>query len=225
MFCIYKNGSVERLFHGELKNETGTYPAAYLKSINKDDKAKLDVYLFTDHSKHGLTPYHTMGESIDAPPNETGEVIRTATPILKSLEVVKRYKNTLVTSYRQKTILNGIYWVDDSTTYVIDTSISSQSRLAHASIHGNETNITERKWSMTKEIETAEGIKWISERLTLPMSKFKQMVVAVVDHIDTCYDVEETHLAAIAALTTAQEVVDYDITPNWPSNPVHVELL
>ena len=122
-------------------------------------------------------------------------------------------------------ILNGIYWVDDSTTYVIDTSISSQSRLAHASIHGNETNITERKWSMTKEIETAEGIKWISERLTLPMSKFKQMVVAVVDHIDTCYDVEETHLAAIAALTTAQEVFDYDITPNWPSNPVHVELL
>jgi len=111
MFCVYKNGSVERVFRGEFKDDTGTYPAAHLRAIGADGRAELNVYLFTDQSKSGYdNAFYVMGEIADAAPDENGDVIRTSTPIERNVNAVKGMmpKNSLGRAmYKKLKIYSG----------------------------------------------------------------------------------------------------------------------
>lgn len=40
---------------------------------------------------------------------------------------------------------------------------------------------------------------------------------AVASHVQTCFSQERVHAEAIGALTTAEAVMDYDMTTGWPS--------
>ena len=218
MFCIYKDGAVEKTFRGELRNDQGTFPAAYLRATIKDGTGPADVYFFEDRSKHGIDEHHNMGPASDNLDGNT--VIRTSTPVMKNVDAIKARKSAQVTQQRSQVELGGIYWEDGADKYVVDTSEASQGRLAHATAHGNESGKPDRKWSLVTETGVG-GDTWTPGRPTLLMAKFKQMAVAVGDHVDACFDAEEAHLAAIAALGTAQEAYDYDITTGWPTNPIH----
>jgi len=120
MFCVYKNGSVERVFRGEFKDDTGTYPAAHLRAIGVDGRAELNVYLFTDQSKSGYdNAFYVMGEISDAAPDENGDVIRTSTPIERNVNAVKAMIKSKITQMRSSVAHDGVVYMDKNFVFDI----------------------------------------------------------------------------------------------------------
>ena len=50
MFCVYTGGTAAP-FKGELKNSSGTFPAAWLRAATPATLAAMDVYQFEDQSR------------------------------------------------------------------------------------------------------------------------------------------------------------------------------
>lgn len=220
MFCVYEGDAVTKIFKGEYKSSEGRFPAAHLKATIKDGTGPANVYFFEDRSKAGVDEFHNMGSvTSDAAPVDF-TVIRTTTPSLKNLEALKRIQKAKVSQRRKSVSEDAIYWVDGSDTYVVDASDSSQDKLTRATVHGDEGGAANRKWSVVQETGVG-GDTWTPARISLTMAKFKQMAVAVGDHVDACYDAEDTHHVAIDALSGQQAVADYDITTEFPATPIH----
>lgn len=53
--------------------------------------------------------------------------------------------------------------------------------------------------------------------VTMNATQLLQAAQLIRAHVQSCFSNERAHSAAIAALQTQQEVIDYDITTGWPS--------
>ena len=53
--------------------------------------------------------------------------------------------------------------------------------------------------------------------MTMNATQLLQAAQLIRAHVQACFSNERAHSAAIAALQTQQEVIDYDITTGWPS--------
>lgn len=148
-----------------------------------------------------------------------GEVTRTHTTTLAKADVLKRRKLDKLKAYRKQKETGGAIWSPDAgvTLYAISTDDESQRKTVGAKVHMDSTGKPDRKWTVVD----SNGDK---VRITVTKQEFKALGEAVGDHVDATYDAEEAHLAAINALTTSQEVYDYDFTQDivdseWPVNP------
>lgn len=63
----------------------------------------------------------------------------------------------------------------------------------------------------TQKFKTRSG-----ERKTVDLATARAIYAAVELHVAACWKAEYDHDAAIEALTTGQEIIDYDLTVGWP---------
>jgi|TARA_R110002110_G_scaffold95965_1_gene247678 hypothetical protein len=223
MFCIYKNGAVQKTMRGNgwFITEDGTkQPPTIYKLWSADELATLDIYRFEDRSKKGYDRnYQNPTNPVDAAPKD-GVVIRTTTPVYKNIAILKVRKKFEATKERKNVSVDMIYWADGSNKYVIDISNNSQDKFVRATVHGNESGISSRKWTLIAETGT-DGDTWTSARPTFTLDKFKAIGIAIGDHVDACHEAEITHHAAIDALSDQKAVADYDVTTVFPVTPIH----
>lgn len=210
IFCHFTSGTVNQIIRGQYTSPAGVqYPNGWLRQVYKDSPQTLtgmDLYPFEDQSKSRIGPYQNMGPTSDD--LSAGVVTRTNTPVNKNLTRVKSLKSSEVTTRRKQVETGGAYWDSGSGVYVVNTAMSSQERMAHATVHGNESGNIQRKWSLV--LESTDTLTWTDSRPLLQMVDFKQMAVSVGDHVDACFDAEEVDHWLIAALTDDMDVAIAD---------------
>ncbi len=211
MFCTYDNGVV-RTFRGEYKDSTGTYPAAWLRKAIKDGRAPANVYFFTDNSRSGVDEFHAQGANVDNAPDANGEVIRTTTPVEKSVDVVKSLVKTKIGRARTNIAHSGIIF--SSKNFATDsTTVESINLIATALLDGETSPGGTLPWDT---LETPTSPK---ETFNATETQFKAFRNAVAKHFVLCTKAARTHLDAVDALTTFSEVTSYDYSTGWPANP------
>jgi hypothetical protein len=208
MFCVYKNGSVESVFHGEFKDDTGTYPAAHLRAIGVDGRAELDVYLFTDQSKSGYdNNFYVMGEIADAAPDENGEVIRTSTPVERNVDVVKAVIKDKITQMRSSVAHDGVVYMDKN--FVTDRQTVDSINLIAIELADD----AEVPW------DTMDTIKAPTEVFVMTGVQFRGLRDAIAVHYLAATVATRGHVDAVDALSSFSDLVSYDYTTSWPTNP------
>lgn len=223
MFCKWKNNSVvEPVYRGNTYfiAEDGTQhsKAFWGRHTSDDERAAHDIYRYTEikppANYNGSNPVYTKDGYM---------VTKTYTHVLHDVAALKPRKISEVNKKRKQVETGGVYVERGGKVYVLDTAISSQNRVSSAVMHLNEGTATDRKWSFYQETggPTDPNATWEGKRVSLSKAIFKSIGVEMGDHVDACFDAEDVHIAAITALSTSQEVMDYDVNANWPVNPVH----
>jgi len=208
MFCVYKNGSVESVFRGEFKDDTGTYPAAHLRAIGVDGRAELNVYLFTDQSKSGYDKdFYVMGEITDAAPDENGEVIRTSTPVERNVDVVKAKIKSKITAMRSSVAHDGVVYMDKN--FVTERQTVDSINLIAIELADD----AEVPW------DTMDTIKAPTEVFAMTGVQFRGLRDAIAVHYLAATVATRGHIDAVDALSSFSDLVSYDYTTSWPSNP------
>ncbi len=208
MFCVYKNGSVESVFRGEFKDDTGTYPAAHLRAIGVDGRAELNVYLFTDQSKSGYDKdFYVMGEITDAAPDENGEVIRTSTPVERNVDVVKAKIKSKITAMRSSVAHDGVVYMDKN--FVTERQTVDSINLIAIELADD----AEVPW------DTMDTIKAPTEVFAMTGVQFRGLRDAIAVHYLAATVATRGHIDAVDALSSFSDLVSYDYTTSWPTNP------
>jgi len=208
MFCVYKNGSVERIFRGEFKNDTGTYPAAHLRAIGVDGRAELDIYLFTDQSKRGYDKdFYVMGEIADAAPDENGDVIRTSTPVERNVNAVKAMIKGKITKMRSSVAHEGVVYMDKN--FLTDRQTVDSINLIAIELADD----AEVPW------DTMDTKKAPTEVFAMTGVQFRGLRDAIAVHFLAATVATRGHVDAVDALSSFSDLVSYDYTTSWPTNP------
>ena len=205
MFCIYRGGAVQKVFRNELKIDSGTYPSAWLRV--RESRETLDVYMFEDQSKHGTNEFYSMGAATDAAPNDDGIVIRTTAKVAKSLDIAKKVIVSKIKNMRTSVARAGVIY--DGKNFNTDaTSVEN-------------INLLESKGfdSDTIAWETMDTPKVASTVYTADEAKFSALRTVIATHFKSCTNNAQAHITAVNDLTDFADVVAYDFTGNWPSNP------
>jgi Domain of unknown function (DUF4376) len=145
-------------------------------------------------------------EVVDMPFNpitdENGDILKSSDQVrAEYVEYLKTNLKTQVTNIRYSKETNGIT-LDDHT---IKTDRESQTMLNNAYAALKSELITSTDWKITAD-------NWI----TVTLTELEPIAKAVAIHVSTCFNVEKTHLEAIAELSTFEEIDNYDINANWP---------
>ena len=208
MFCVYKNGSVESVFRGEFKDDTGTYPAAHLRAIGVDGRAELDIYLFTDQSKGGYdNDFYVMGEIADAAPDENGDVIRTSTPVERNVNAVKAMIKGKITKMRSSVAHEGVVYMDKN--FVTDRQTVDSINLIAIELADD----AEVPW------DTMDTKKAPTEVFVMTGVQFRGLRDAIAVHYLAAPVATRGHVDAVDALSSFSDLVSYDYTTSWPTNP------
>ena len=208
MFCVYKNGSVERVFRGEFKDDTGTYPAAHLRAIGVDGRAGLDIYYFTDQSKSGYDKdFYVMGEIADAAPDENGDVIRTSTPVERNVNVVKAMIKSKITQMRSSVAHDGVVYMDKN--FVTERQTVDSINLIAIELADD----AEVPW------DTMDTIQAPTEVFAMTGVQFRGLRDAIAVHYLAATVATRGHIDAVDALSSFSDLVSYDYTTSWPTNP------
>jgi hypothetical protein len=67
--------------------------------------------------------------------------------------------------------------------------------------------------------ETMDTFKVASEVYTADEAKFSALRTVIATHFKSCTNNAQAHITAVNDLTDFDDVVAYDFTGNWPSNP------
>ena len=208
MFCIYKNGSVERIFRGEFKDDTGTYPAAHLRAIGVDGRAELDIYYFTDQSKGGYdNDFYVMGEIADAAPDENGDVIRTSTPVERNVDVVKAKIKSKITAMRSSVAHDGVVYMDKN--FVTERQAVDSINLIAIELADD----AEVPW------DTMDTKKVPTEVFAMTGVQFRGLRDAIAAHYLATTVATRGHVNAVDGLSSFSDLLSYDYTTSWPTNP------
>ena len=212
MFCVYKNGAVEKVFSGEHRDETGTYPAAHLLAIGQTGRAALDVYLFDDHSDDFDGRFYTAGATDDAPPDGAGTVVRTVTPVEKDLASVRAAAKAQIMGKRSTVahsgvIFSGLNFKTDTTT------IESINLITTALLDGETFPGGSIPWDTMKTPKVPSQIFAATE------VQFKALRNHIAAHFVLATKQAREHADAVDALGTPAEVIAYDQSTGWPVNP------
>lgn len=145
-------------------------------------------------------------EVVDMPFNEitdeNGDVIKSSNQVKTDyLEYLKTNLKTQATNIRYRKEIGGIL-LDDT---LINTDRESQSMLTNVYFALKSKLITSTDWKINTD-------KWI----TVTLADLEPIAKAVAKHVSTCFNVEKTHLEAITALTTFEDLDEYNINTNWP---------
>ena len=205
MFCIYRGGAVQKVFRNELKIESGTYPAAWLRV--RESRETLDVYMFEDQSKNGANEFYSMGAISDAAPNDDGIVIRTTAKVAKSLDIAKKVIVSRIKDMRTSVARAGVIY--DSKNFSTDASSVENINLLESKGFDSDTIA----W------ETMDTPKVASTVYTADEAKFSALRTVIATHFKSCTNNAQAHITAVNDLTDFDDVVAYDFTGNWPSNP------
>ena len=205
MFCIYRGGAVQKVFRNELKLDSGTYPAAWLRV--RESRETLDVYMFEDQSKNGTNEFYSMGAATDAAPNDDGIVIRTTAKVAKSVDIAKKVIVSKIKDMRTSVARAGVIY-DGKNFSTNATSVEN-------------INLLESKGfdSDTIEWETMDTPKVASTVYTADEAKFSALRTVIATHFKSCTNNAQAHITAVNDLTDFDDVVAYDFTENWPNNP------
>ena len=133
----------------------------------------------------------------------SGAVIRelVSTPIIETFESVKQQKFSELSAYRYSKenagrMLNGV---------LIKTDLESKVNLNGAVSLAMLRPESSVNWKISDTV-------WIP----LPAAQIIETGLAVSDYFEDCFNCNMTHALAINALTTIEEVLDYDFTTGWP---------
>lgn len=88
----------------------------------------------------------------------------------------------------------------------VDTSVESLHLLTDSLYNAERLNLTQVNY---KDVQNVFHLLTIAE--------FTDIVNMASNRVNTCFNVEAAHYAAIMALTTYADLVAYDITKNWPT--------
>jgi len=205
MFCIYRDGAVQKVFRNELKIDSGTYPSAWLRV--RESRETLDVYMFQDNSKQGTNEFFSMGAATDAAPNDGGTVIRTTAKVAKSVDIAKKVIVSKIKDMRTSVARAGVIY--DGKNFNTDANSVENINLLESKGFDSDTIA----W------ETMDTPKVASEVYTADETKFSALRTAIAVHFKSCTSNAQAHITAVNDLTDFDDVVDYDFTGNWPSNP------
>lgn len=132
---------------------------------------------------------------------------RTTTP--KSLDRVKAVRVNEVLRKRQAVMRGGVTTMNKPIS-TAESDIDALLLMAATLALGN------RPFPVAGVVfYTMEG-----ERVVANETQFKQGVDDIALHFYNTDVTADAHIAAIEALTTSQEIIDYDINTGWPTNPV-----
>jgi hypothetical protein len=205
MFCIYRGGAVQKVFRNELKIDSGTYPAAWLRV--RESRETLDVYMFEDQSKNGTNEFYSMGAATDAAPNSDGIVIRTTAKVAKSVDIAKKVIVSKIKDMRTSVARAGVIY--DSKNFSTDASSVENINLLESKGFDSDTIA----W------ETMDTPKVASTVYTADEAKFSALRTVIATHFKSCTNNAQAHITAVNDLTDFDDVVAYDFTENWPNNP------
>ena len=205
MFCIYENDAVTKVFRSHLKLDSGTYPVSWLRV--RDCRESINVYEFQDQSKNGIDAFHSMGDVTDAAPNDGGVVIRTTAKVAKSVAIAKKVIVSKIKDMRTSVARAGVIY--DSKNFSTDaTSVENINLLESKGFDGD-----------TIAWETMDTPKVASAVYTADEAKFSALRTVIATHFKSCTNNAQAHITAVNDLTDFDDVVAYDFTGNWPSNP------
>ena len=120
-----------------------------------------------------------------------------------NLETHKMNKISEIEAYDISDNVNGFYlnetlvWLDKETRVGLVNTLNS------AEIIGRE----------------AVNIWFSGMYITLPISQARQLLAVLEIYATDCYNTTEQHKVNVNALTTIEEVDNYDFTTNYPSKP------
>lgn len=137
----------------------------------------------------------SVGDSVTPGADEV-----TGTYSYKSLADCKALKLAELASYRYEQEVGGIAVGGVS----VDTDRDTQAILTAARIYAKEDSNYTVNW------KKSDGTF-----VTLDAATIIAIADAMATHVQSCFDNEKDHVAAINALTTAAEVAAYDITTGW----------
>ena len=207
MFCIYRDGAIQKLFRGELKLDSGTYPAAWLRV--RESRETLGVYEFQDQSTNGLDAFHTMGDITDAAPNSDGAVIRTRAKVDKSVAKAKTIIVNKIKDMRTKVARSGVIY-DGKNFYTDSHSVENINIIESKAFDGDTI-----AWDTMGTPKVASSVYTANE------AKFSALRTVIATHFKSCTNNAQAHITAVNALSAFADVVAYDYTTNWPDNPDH----
>ena len=122
------------------------------------------------------------------------------TPIIYTLETAKAQRLNELAAYRYTKETAGITLNGAG----IKTDLESQAKINGA-------------WSAA-QMNPAILIDWKGENgwIQIDAATITAIAMAVANHVQACFSNERIHALAINALTTIEEVLDYDFTTGWP---------
>lgn len=207
MFCVYENGAVTKTFNGEIKiPDVGTMPKAWLlKAIPDGRVANLGIYFFQDNSNRFDKKLFDRGPVVDTLVGDT--VTRSTTPVPKSVDIVKAQVKKEINIERGRRAHAGL--VFSTKNFATDaTTIESVNLITTALLDGATFPGGTLKW------DDMDG-----NTFNATEAQFKALRNAMATHFVLCTKQARVHMDAVDALTTYQEVVDYDYSTGWPVNP------
>jgi hypothetical protein len=164
-------------------------------------------------AKLGLFPLHeilfdqtTLRSSGHTETFDGSSVIWTHTTQLANIEVLKRLRAAEAVSKRSSVMYGGIIF--NSKNFSTGADIVDILGLIGAALQDGETLPVGFTWT-----------DMAGDEISLNNANFKLFRNAIAKHFAEAYKAAANHVAAIAALSTQQEVMDYDGTTNWPANP------
>jgi len=163
--------------------------------------------MFEDQSKNGTNEFYSMGAATDAAPNSDGIVIRTTAKVAKSLDIAKKVIVSKIKDMRTSVARAGVIY--DSKNFSTDaTSVENINLLESKGFDGD-----------TIAWETMDTPKVASTVYTADEAKFSALRTVIATHFKSCTNNAQAHITAVNDLTDFDDVVAYDFTGNWPSNP------
>ena len=211
MFCVYKNGAVVKTIRGNQWFITPTgdkQPPTIFKLWSREELATLDIYRFTDQSKSGYDKdFYVMGDIVDASPDENGEVIRTSTPVERNVDVVKAKIKSKITAMRSSVAHDGVVYMDKN--FVTERQTVDSINLIAIELADD----AEVPW------DTMDTIKAPTEVFAMTGVQFRGLRDAIAVHYLAATVATRGHIDAVDALSSFSDLVSYDYTTSWPTNP------
>lgn len=96
----------------------------------------------------------------------------------------------------------------------VGTTIDDQNRITSVVANAELAGLTD-----ADEVDFKAVSGWV--RITI--AQVKQIAGAIGQFVQACYSAERTHHEAIAALTTREQIRDYDINVGWPDTQPETE--
>tara|TARA_Y100000310_G_C20395927_1_gene675105 strand:+ start:98 stop:772 length:675 start_codon:yes stop_codon:yes gene_type:complete len=142
-----------------------------------------------------------------------GKVTRTYTGVLRNVDVLKNKKKVDVLGHRRGVAAGGI-------TFATKPFATDSSAMNDINLISNALNAGETFPGGTIPWDTLDN-----DVLDANETQFLAFAKAVAAHRIKATKAAKAHTDAVEALTTSQEVVDYDLTADivgseWPENPV-----
>jgi|TARA_R110000764_G_scaffold124218_1_gene211604 hypothetical protein len=207
MYCTYQDGTATPST-GVIKNTHGTFPLAWLNAVTPQQRADVDTYLFVDDSRAVPSGFYEPGVVSDAAPVD-GVVVRSNVPVEKTIDNAKQHlKNSIETKYN--TVLRGglVFSVESK---ALSTSVETVS----------EVVVTLGRIDNGKALpENYKVSDLTGARIVMSEVNLRKYSDEIAEHFYSARKARDDHQDAVDALSAFTDVITYDSSTNWPTNPV-----